>query len=318
VLTRDRNLLLEECLRGLLAQTRPVERIVVLDNASSDDVAAHVRAAGLLEDERVDLHRSEVNTGGAGGFAAAIELALQGSSDWLWLMDDDAEPRPDALAHMLDAAPAADPGTAVLCSTVLQPDGRPEILHRGYLGRFMRALPAEDYRDGQHLTLGFASFVGFMVRTDVARRVGLPRAEFFIGCDDVDYSIRAREHGTIRLIPESVIVHKLGMGGGVESGRSRFFNRVLGLGYTSPSWAGYWKNLYAIRNFVWIKHRYGRVTPLSFAALTATYIVKSLMYDQQPLRRVPWIARYAWRGRRGDFRAHSPQQWKAMTEGKRG
>jgi GT2 family glycosyltransferase len=64
VLTRNRKVLLAECLRGLLAQTHPVDEIVVLDNASDDGTEEHLRAEGLLD--RVTYHRASQNTGGAG------------------------------------------------------------------------------------------------------------------------------------------------------------------------------------------------------------------------------------------------------------
>ena len=310
VLTRDRRELLEECLGGLRAQTHPLDRIVVVDNASSDGTQAMLAAR-----DDIDYVRLEENSGGAGGFAEAVRHGRDTGADWLWLMDDDAEPRPDALERLLAAPPAADPGVAVLAGTVEQPDGTIEVLHRGHVGRFMTALPAEAYTAGGHPALGFASFVGFLVRGDVARALELPKAEFFIGCDDVEYSIRARRHGEIRLVPESVIVHKLGMGGGSVTARSRFWNRLLGTGWTAAPWRGYWKQLYALRNFVWLRHRYGRMTPLAFAGVTLAYVVKSLMYDDRPFARIPWIARFAWRGRRGDFAPEpTPAQWIALAE----
>lgn len=313
VLTRDRKHLLAECVRGLLGQSRPVDRLVIVDNASSDGTEEHLVQEGLLADERVRFERLERNTGGAGGFAAGVELALREPADWLWLMDDDSEPRPDALARLLESPAADDPGTAALAGAVRDPSGSLELLHRGHVGRLMRVLPGEEYAPGSSPTLGFASFVGFFVRAEVARAVGLPRAELFIGCDDVDYSIRVREHGAIRLVPESEIVHKPGMGGGAVTRRSRLWNRLLGLDYTSASWSGYWKNLYGIRNFVWIRHRYGRVSAPGFAALVGAYVVKSLLYDPRPLRRVPWIVRFAWKGRRGDFTGPSPADWARLA-----
>ena len=307
VLTRNRKRLLAECLAAVSAQTHPVASIVVVDNASDDGT----ETLAALADPRVRYVREERNSGGAGGFARAVAEGLRTDAGWLWLMDDDAEPRPDALERLLAAPEAA--AAAVLAPAVRRPDGSLELLHRGNVGRFMRALPAAAYEPNVHRPLGFASFVGFLVRTDVARAAGLPRAEFFIGCDDVEYSLRARRHGEIRLVPEAVVVHKLGMGGGRPTRRSRFWNRVLGESYTAASWEGYWKNLYAIRNFVWIRHRYGRVGPLAFAGLTAAYVVKSLMYDERPLRRIPWIVRFALDGRRGRFDGPSPEEWRRLA-----
>ena len=291
--------------------------MVVVDNASGDGTPDRLREAGLLEDPRVELRRLERNTGGAGGFAAGVRAALAGPADWLWLMDDDAEPRPDALERLLDAAPARDPRTAVLAGRVERPDGSLELLHRGHLRRFMTALPPDAYAAGEHPELGFASFVGFLVRGEVARAIGEPRAEFFIGCDDVEYSLRARRHGAIRLVPESVIVHKLGMGGGAPTRRSRFWNRVLGGAWTSASWEGFWKQLYALGNFVWLRHHHGGLPPLAFAGVTVAYVVRCLLYDERPLKRIPWIVRFARRGRRGDFSPHpTPAEWAALAGGR--
>lgn len=311
VLTRNRSRLLEECLDGLAAQTHPLTRVVVVDNASTDSTPTV-----LAGRDGIEAVRLEINTGGAGGFAEAVRLGRETGADWLWLMDDDAEPAPDALERMLAAAPATDPGTAVLCSTVRQPDGAIEVLHRGHVGRFMIALPEAEYaRPGAYPSLGFASFVGFLVRGDVARAMELPRAEFFIGCDDVEYSVRARRFGAIRLVPDSVIVHKLGMGGGSVTARSRLFNRLLGAGWTSAPWAGYWKQLYALRNFVWIRRHHGRVGPLAVAGITAAYVVKALLYDDRPLRRIPWLVRFAWRGARADFSpSPTPAEWAAVAD----
>jgi GT2 family glycosyltransferase len=257
--------------------------------------------------------RSERNLGGAGGFAELVRLGLQTGADWLWLMDDDAEPERDAIQQLLASPAAADPATAVLATSVRTPGGALELLHRGHVARFLRILPAEAYVPGTTPSLGFASFVGFCVRASVAREIGLPRAELFIGADDVEYSIRARRHGTIRLVPESVVVHKLGMGGGSPTRRSRFWNRVLRQDWTSASWEGYWKNLYAVRNFVWLRRHHAGLSPPAFVLLTAAYVVRSLLYDRRPLRRVPWIVRFAWNGWRGNFAAPTPAEWAARA-----
>ncbi len=309
VVTRNRKVLLVECLLGLLAQTRPVERLVVLDNASSDGTRELLEAEGLLSESRLRYVRSEINTGGSGGFRSGVEIALEEGTDWLWLMDDDAEPEPGALTHLLGAPVAGDASTAVLCTAVVHPDGRLDGQHRCSLRRFAVPLPAEAYAPGTYADVDCASFVGFCIRADVARAVGPVKAEFFLGYDDAEWSLRARRHGRIRLVPESRIVHKIVIGGGEQTRWARVANRLLGQAYSSSPWQGFWKDLYRVRNFMWLKHEHGHVGRFAFAGLTATYCLKALLYDPQPLRRVPWLVRYALKGRRGDFRALTPEAW---------
>jgi hypothetical protein len=39
------------------------------------------------------------------------------------------------------------------------------------------------------------------------------------------------------------------------------------------------------------------------------------MYDERPLRRIPWIVRFALDGRRGRFGGPSPQEWRRIASG---
>jgi rhamnopyranosyl-N-acetylglucosaminyl-diphospho-decaprenol beta-1,3/1,4-galactofuranosyltransferase len=314
VLTRNRKELLLECLAGLDRQTVRPDRVVIVDNASDDGTAELLRERGTLDRDDVVFSRLAENAGGAGGYAHGIELALRQGTDWVWTMDDDAEPRPDALERLLDSEAASDAGTVALAGSVVNPDGSIDLLHRGYVGRFMRMAPREAYERAGNPDLGFSSFVGLLFRAEPARREPPPPERFFIGCDDVEYTIRLRRHGRLRLVPGSVVVHKLVMGGGEATRRSRLLNALLGADYRSSSWPDYWKNLYAMRNFVWIRHHHGHVSPLAFASLTTAYVVKSLLYDERPLRRIPWIVRYALKGRRADFTGPTPAEWRAMSQ----
>jgi len=280
VLTRDRKALLVECLRALIPQA---DRVIVLDNQSSDGTREALASEGLLE--QVEYHRSEVNTGGAGGYRRGVELGLATGADWIWLMDDDAEPRPDALARLLSAPEAADPQTVALATSVVHPDGSVDVLHRCRYGRLITPMPTPYVG---HPAVDCASFVGLLARAGAARAAGLPRAEFFIGYDDAEWCLRLRRGGgLIRLVPEAAMLHKIPVGGTAPTARSRWWNCVLGASYESAPWASYWRDLYRVRNFMWIRTQHDGIGALEFAALTALYCLKALLYDQRPLRRLP-------------------------------
>jgi GT2 family glycosyltransferase len=310
VLTRDRRTMLSECLAALAAQTHPVSEVVVFDNSSRDGTAEWLRAVAAEHEPPLRVVRSEHNLGGAGGYAELLRVGEQTESDWLWLMDDDAEPQLDTLERLLASPVARDRGTAALCSAVVHRDGTVDPLHRCRLRRFILPLPSSAYAPGQTAEVDCASFVGLLVRTEAARGAGLPRAEFFIGYDDAEYSLRLRRQGNIRLVPESRITHKIVIGGGQDTARSRFWNRLLGAAYTSAPWESYWRDLYRVRNFVALRvqHENG-LTAGQLAVVIAGYAGRSVLYDQRPLRRLPWLLRFALRGRRGDFSAPTPEAW---------
>src|SRR5579859_6477154 len=95
VVTFNRLSLLKECIAGLKRQTVSLQEIIVVNNGSSDGTA------GWLAGEE-GLHViTQENLGGAGGQHTGIGRAMEHGADWIWLMDDDAEPYPDALEKLL-------------------------------------------------------------------------------------------------------------------------------------------------------------------------------------------------------------------------
>ncbi len=179
--------------------------------------------------------------------------------------------------------------------------------------RFLRALPAEEYRAGNHVELGFSSFTGLLVAAGAARAEDPPRADFFIWADDVEYTIRLRRHGRIVLVPEAVIVHKTRMGGRGNTLRGRIVNRLMGVEYPSADWDSYWKNLHMFRNFAWIKREHFGAGRGELGLVAGAYVVKSLLYDAKPLQRVPWILWASARGRCGEPLGMSPERWERVV-----
>ena len=313
VVTFNRKALLVRCLEALLAQTAAVETILVVDNASTDGTPELLRERGFLELPQLRHLRMGENLGGAGGFAAGVGAARETDCDWIWLMDDDAEPRPDALARLLAAPEAQDPGTAALCPKVVFADGRVDAPMRGDFRRRLRYLPAAAYRDGEHRALGFTSFVGPLVRAALARRLDLPRAEFFVWADDVEYSLRLRAHGRLVLVPESTVVHHASSHGSYTTRRSRLLNAISPVTFTPTPLERFWQNLCGIRNYLWVKREYEHQSALSAVGTTLQFVVKHALWDDRPATRVRWIVRFARDGRRGRFRTIPPGRWAELV-----
>ncbi|HEX6365839.1 MAG TPA: glycosyltransferase, partial [Agromyces sp.] len=203
VVAYNRRDLLGEVLAALSEQRAPVARIVVVDNASTDDSAEVARGAGDL----VDLVELPRNTGGAGGFAAGMAVALERHSpEWLWLMDDDTVPTPGALEALL--ASVRDPEVVAAGSRVVWTDGTEHPLNtprpKPFASRAERIAAA---RAGG-VPVRSTSFVSMLVRADVVREVGLPIADYFIWNDDFEYSTRVLRGRRGIHVPTSVVVHK--------------------------------------------------------------------------------------------------------------
>ena len=302
VVTHNRKRLLGECIEAIRSQTTPVSKLLVIDNASTDGTDEWLREAG------VEHVRLDENRGGAGGFSEAVRLGRELGCEWLWLMDDDAEPRPDALQRLLDAATEE---AVALAPKVEYAGGGIDLNQRGHFRRRLRYLPADAYTGRP--SLGYTSFVGSLVRATAASAIDPPRADFFVWGDDVEYSLRLAQLGEIRLVPESVVLHKREAHAYMNR-RGRFWNRVTGVEMYPTPIERFWQNLCGLRNYIWMKREYERQGALSAAGTTAQFMAKSLLYDERPLPRMKWIVRFARDGRAGRFRNIAPERWRQMVE----
>jgi rhamnopyranosyl-N-acetylglucosaminyl-diphospho-decaprenol beta-1,3/1,4-galactofuranosyltransferase len=227
VVTYNRRELLLESLAAVAAQTRPADAVIVVDNASTDGTAAAVRR----QFPSVQLAELARNTGGAGGFASGIALALEQSADLVWLMDDDTVPEPDALRALLEArerypASAARP-PALLASRVVWTDGRAHPMNTPRAKPFAGRAEREAAAAAGCLPIRSASFVSVLVDAGVCRERGLPQADYFLWNDDFEFTTRVLRGNTGLLCPASTVVHKTAVFGSTDSDPGqRFFYEV--------------------------------------------------------------------------------------------
>jgi hypothetical protein len=105
---------------------------------------------------------------------AEIEQAIASGADWLWFLAAGAEPRPDALELLLDAArPPGEPPASIVAGMVLDRAG----------GMVETELPAPDHENaaaalrvlpGRLLPIRHASFAHCLVARATFDRHGLP------------------------------------------------------------------------------------------------------------------------------------------------
>jgi GT2 family glycosyltransferase len=204
VVTHNRKELLRECLAALAGQKRPPDRILVVDNASSDGTRAMVES----EYSEVDVLALVRNEGGAGGFHEGMKRAHADGAEWLWLMDDDTIPAPEALAELLAARARLEPTQpTLLASRVVWRDGRMHPMNAP--GPERRQL--ERVIDGAErglMPLRFATFVSLLVHRGAVDRHGLPLKHFFMWSDDIEYTGRVLQRDAGYLVPTSVTLHK--------------------------------------------------------------------------------------------------------------
>lgn len=202
VVSFNRRDLLGEALDGLRSQTRALDGIVVVDNASSDDSADVARR----HPSQPDVVTLETNIGGAGGFAVGLARALsEHDADLVWLMDDDTVPTSEALAELLVVRDTR-PSPVVLGSRVVWTDGSEHPMNRP------RPRPGRRWGDAHRaqgaMPVRSSSFVSFLVDAAAARATELPIIDYFIWNDDFEYSTRVLRRAEGFYCDRSIVVHK--------------------------------------------------------------------------------------------------------------
>ncbi|WP_166849889.1 glycosyltransferase [Isoptericola sp. BMS4] len=258
VVSFNRAELLGAALDALAAQTRPVDRVVVVDNASTDD-ALTVAREHPSGPEVVALQR---NTGGAGGFAVGLATAVADlGADLVWLMDDDTVPTPTALAHLLGARDAYDGDVTALASRVVWTDGSDHPMNTPRTRPGTSPAELHRARAAGAVPVRSMSFVSMLVDAGAVRRLGLPVADFFIWNDDFEFSTRVLRRGTGLYVPGSVVEHRTA--------------RLVGTDH-DPGPRFY----YEVRNKVW-----------TFTRSDALGVGERLLYGGSTLRR--WVRTFA-------------------------
>jgi len=307
VVTYNRKHLLKECLDALLSQTRPLDSIIVIDNASTDGTPEFLKENGYLDNPKIDYVRLPENTGGAGGFYEGVKRGYEKGYDWLWLMDDDAEPKKDALEILTFYFKLKN--VVGLASTVLSPEGDISIFCRGKID-FKKIFPLiqkpiDSRKYEQNIVeIDMASFVGLLISRIAIEKIKFPKKEFFIYHDDVEYCIRLRREGKIFLIPKSIIIHK-------EANKGEIEKNFLGKISKRKSFEKFWLVYYGIRNLTWLGKQYSE-NKLSFYFQMLKSMIRPIMgvilFDDHKIKRIHLILAAYWAGLKGDFDNEKPKR----------
>ncbi len=189
-----------------LGETDGLHEVLVLDNASTDGTGAWLAGTPTTGEVPLLARTLDHNRGGAGGFHDGLAWAIDRDADLVWLMDDDGLPDRTCLTRLLEHSYdfwgplVVDENNSEQLVFPIRLPGSATVV-RDLVG-------ARDRASAGVLTDIVIPFNGVLVTSELVDRIGLPREEFFIWGDDVEYLWRAREAGArVATITDALVLH---------------------------------------------------------------------------------------------------------------
>lgn len=203
IVTYNRLTLLKEAVEAVLGQTYSLDSLIVIDNNSNDGTAEYLDS---LDDKHLVIHHIPENLGGAGGFSYGIREAVASGAEWVWIMDDDTIPSPTALEELVNVQKSY-PEAGYLSSRALWTDGNMHVMNCQWMPD--RSVVNSHTPIDKPVAIHSASFVSLLINVVAVKDVGLPYKEFFIWCDDSEYTSRIHNAGyDCYYVGKSIVQHK--------------------------------------------------------------------------------------------------------------
>jgi rhamnopyranosyl-N-acetylglucosaminyl-diphospho-decaprenol beta-1,3/1,4-galactofuranosyltransferase len=200
VVTHNRLALLKVCVEALRGQTRKLDEIIVVDNASNDGTHEWLAAQGDL------TIVTQENLGSSGGQYTGIKIAYQRGHDWVWCMDDDTLPQLRALECLIACPHFGKSITGFLSSVVLWKDGTMHEMNVPSTSSGIKWL--HHVLEEKCLEVQSNSFVSVLISRPAIAKVGFPIKEFFIWGDDIEYTLRISAHFPCYVVLDSKVIHQ--------------------------------------------------------------------------------------------------------------
>ncbi|MHB1669325.1 glycosyltransferase [Thiomonas sp.] len=184
------------CLRAVAGLRGEQARVIVVDNGSKPADLERLRSGIARWGLAVDLVETGRNLGFGGGCNWGMRLALERGAEFVWLLNNDAVPHPDALQAMLRVM-EGDRDVAAVGSVIYDME-RPERVQTWGGGRVWWWVGVARHRRWPVAArrLDYLTAASILLRREALERVGLFDDDtFFMYWEDADLCFRLRDQG---------------------------------------------------------------------------------------------------------------------------
>lgn len=207
VVTYNRCDLLEECIGKIAAQKYSADKVVIVNNNSTDRTKFFLEA--LSGEEYIVLNLRD-NLGASGGFEAGLRRIIKENLDFILLIDDDAHIDENYLYYINEYAKKY-PNVKAFSGTVYE-CGEISVAHRRRI-KCKLTLKDEAVSVNKYAKSVFeyelSSFCGLVIHKEIVLKAGYPRVDYFTQYTDTEYSLRVGRYTKIINVNKAFLVHQV-------------------------------------------------------------------------------------------------------------
>ena len=187
VVTYNRLSLLQRLIRALRRQSLELQKIIVVNNGSTDGTRAWLAGEDLI-------CISQDNLGSAGGVATGLEAALAVWAKFIWVMDDDGVPSEDCLEKLMVGRRKS--GIDVVCPLVVDETNRDRLAFGLNGCRTVADIISVSQGSSEPIFRDVMNpFNGLLLPSYAVHSSGVPLRGLFIWGDELEYEMRLKKSG---------------------------------------------------------------------------------------------------------------------------
>lgn len=240
VVTYNRKELLAENIKAQLMQKSIPNIIYIIDNHGNDNTEHYLKKQGLFHDPVKYIYLNE-NIGGAGGFEYGLRLAYTNGYDYYCLMDDDGKPVDDnTFSFLLNYTKKCENKLLMLNALVICNRDRLSFSLNGTknVQDIIKSSENNFFPDD------ISPFNGTLISSELIKKIGFPRGDFFIKGDEAEYTQRANNnHATIGTVVNALYQHP-----SQEMKEIKIMGKIIFFGQIETPWKEYYRS----RNYTYM------------------------------------------------------------------
>lgn len=272
---------IQHSLQAMLDQSLPLDEILVVDNASTDQTLQ----SPLLEKATVTRHSE--NRGTSGAVITGCKYAIEKHYDWIWIIDADSAPRKDALEKLVALYNTFPPEVQeqvwlLSCLHIETNKGVPRYQMK-FTPRGIK--PVQPVPDEACCEFDSTIWSGSLYKLEAVQAVGLPSPDYVLDWGEHEYGYRGRRLGYRAFMHQgSLLDHNIGKASGLQVTSYKLGSLSLSMRELPPI-----RCYYLVRNllYFWLYEYHARnisallICSLRVGKLTASFFLRGATHGPE-------------------------------------